>query len=241
MKTTNQYFRIIFLIIAIIQISSCTEDTVNDTSDITGQAMFWVASDLGVGSITVYCNGTNRTISSYYSSEVPSCGASGAANFTLDPGTYSISASGGSKTWNGSITVTSGGCSKIQLTNNGGVETGGNLSLNGKWSDSESRIITISGSSGAFNSFGTSIRWKSAVDKGFVKVGDLYLRNIANVNTTKWNTQILWIAGFNDVVTAVEWGTEGTILLSTDGNTFTLTGISPFSGSSGSASFTRIN
>lgn len=93
----------------------------------TGQAIFWTASDLGVGSITVTCNGSTRTVSSYYSSGAPSCGASGAANFTLNPGTYSYSASGGSLTWSGTINITIGGCSKLQLTGNGtgGGGTGG--------------------------------------------------------------------------------------------------------------------
>ena len=81
----------------------------------TGNATFWVASDLGLGNITVTCNGISRTISSYYSSS-PSCGATNCANFSMSPGTYSYSAKAGTATWNGSINVTSGGCSKMQLT-----------------------------------------------------------------------------------------------------------------------------
>lgn len=91
----------------------------------TGQAMFWIGSDLGCGNITVNCNGQSRTISSYYSSGAPSCGASGTATFSFAPGTYSYTASCSGLTWSGTVTITSGGCSKIQLTSSGGGGGGG--------------------------------------------------------------------------------------------------------------------
>lgn len=237
MKTIISYSIITIILSTVLQLSSCIDDTMDNPVETTGQAMFWVASDLGVGSITVICNNISLTINSYYSSGPPSCGASGTANFTLSPGTYPFNATGGSKTWNGIITVTSGGCSTMQLTSSG---TGGSFSLNGKWSGSDGRIIKISGANGVFNSFGSG-NWKSAEDKGFVKVGDLYLKNISNINSTKWNAQPLWISGTNGVVEAVKWGADGTITMGSDGNTITLTGTSPFSGSIGSAIFTRIN
>lgn len=82
----------------------------------TGSATFWVSSDFSCGSITVSVSGQGKTISSYYSSGAPSCGASGCANFTLASGSYSFSASCSGHTWQGTINVTSGGCSKMQLT-----------------------------------------------------------------------------------------------------------------------------
>lgn len=85
------------------------------TGDESGNAMFWVSSDLGVGYITVSCNGMSQTISSYYDS-APSCGAASCANFGLKPGVYQYTASAETMTWSGSVTVTSGGCSRIQLT-----------------------------------------------------------------------------------------------------------------------------
>ena len=85
----------------------------------TGQGMFWIASDLGCGNITVVCNGISRTITGFYSS-LPACGASGSATFSLSPGTYSYTASCTGKTWNGTITITVGGCSTVQLTSSGG-------------------------------------------------------------------------------------------------------------------------
>lgn len=240
MKKIKKYLKIIIILITISQISSCAEDIIDDTItnfplESIGQAMFWTDTDLGVGSITVSCNGITKTFNSYYNSGAPSCGALGAANFNLNPGTYSYSANGGALTWNGSITVNSGGCSKMNLTVNG---NGGNLSLNGKWQSSEGVTIIISGSSGVFNSFGTG-NWKAAADKGFVKLGDLYLRNISNVNSTKWNAQTLWYFGTNGIVEGVKWGSDGTIIMSTNGSTFTLTGM--LDGFSSSKVFNRVN
>ncbi|WP_026703807.1 hypothetical protein [Flavobacterium soli] len=78
--------------------------------------MFWIGSDLGFGSISVTLEGQGSgSITSYYGSS-PDCGASGCANFTVAPGTYSFSASCGDYTWDGSITVTENQCSKMQLT-----------------------------------------------------------------------------------------------------------------------------
>jgi hypothetical protein len=96
--------------------NGCTKTQLTGSATTTGQAMFWTAADLGCGSITVNCNGVTRTISSYYSSGAPACGASGAATFDFAPGTYSYSASCSGKTWNGTVTVTANGCSKTQLT-----------------------------------------------------------------------------------------------------------------------------
>jgi hypothetical protein len=85
----------------------------------TGQGMFWVNSDFGCGPINVICNGITKTITSFYAS-VPACGASGAATFDLNPGTYSYTASCTGKTWNGTITITAGGCSATRLLSSGG-------------------------------------------------------------------------------------------------------------------------
>lgn len=81
----------------------------------TGQGMFWIQSDLGCGNITVTISGVSKTITSYYSSS-PSCGSSGCATYNLSPGTYVYTASCSGYTWGPSnITISSGGCSKMQL------------------------------------------------------------------------------------------------------------------------------
>ena len=58
----------------------------------SGQAMFWTASDLGCGNISVTCNGTTLLVTGY-NQNAPACGSSNSATFTLAPGTYNYSAS----------------------------------------------------------------------------------------------------------------------------------------------------
>jgi hypothetical protein len=81
----------------------------------TGSLTVWSQVDHGCGNISVTVNGSTQIVSSYYSSGAPSCGSSGCANFTLNPGTYSISASCSSYTWNATLSVTAGGCSTLKL------------------------------------------------------------------------------------------------------------------------------
>lgn len=85
------------------------------TGDENGNIVFWIQSDLGCGNISVTLQGQGSgMITSYYNSS-PSCGASGCANFTVAPGTYSFTASCQNRTWESSITVTAGQCFKMQL------------------------------------------------------------------------------------------------------------------------------
>jgi uncharacterized protein (TIGR02145 family) len=96
----------------------------------TGQVMFWVASDLGCGpTITVNCNGEIKLISKYYSGGTPSCDADGCATFSMAPGDYSFTAFCSGKNWSGTVTVTSGGCSTMQLTASGGGGGGGSTGI----------------------------------------------------------------------------------------------------------------
>lgn len=124
-----------FLTIELLIIVGCTKDAGDEGDNggggsgaTTGQAIFWIQSDFGCGNITVTCGGLNRQITGYYSSGTPDCAGSWGAKFTLDPGTYNFSASCTGKTWSGTITITAGNCSVIQLTNNGG-STGGGASV----------------------------------------------------------------------------------------------------------------
>lgn len=81
-----------------------------------GQIMFWTRSDQNCGSISVSIANKSGTISSYYSSGSPSCGASGCATFTLPAGSYTYTASCSNTTWGPTtVTVTKGGCFKMEL------------------------------------------------------------------------------------------------------------------------------
>lgn len=98
---------------------SCEEDSDDDGDrggSGVGLATVWVQSDFGCGNITVNVGGITKVITAYYSEGSPGCDADGCANYTLTPGTYSMSASCTDSTWSGTITVTEDGCSTMQLT-----------------------------------------------------------------------------------------------------------------------------
>ena len=122
------------MLLFVIAIYSCTKST-PDTSDnnqnnnqnnnaTTGEATFWIASN--INGITVTCEGQSKTITAYYGSGAPNCGATGCATFDLTPGTHSFTATNGSLNWNGSVTVTAGGCFKEELQGSSGGGGGGN-------------------------------------------------------------------------------------------------------------------
>lgn len=109
-------------------VTSCTKDNSNNGTGgggtggggvTTGQVIFWTATDLGCGNITVTCNGSSKIITGYNGS-TPACGASYAATFTLAPGTYNFTASCSGVNWTGTVLITAGGCSTMQLTGGGG-------------------------------------------------------------------------------------------------------------------------
>ena len=126
MKKISLISGAVLTIVLIIFIGCKKENVKPDTPSNevkTGTAMLWVATDLACGPITVDCNGVSKTITGYNSNGAPACGASGTATFTFDPGTYTYTAKCNSTTWNGSLTITAGNCSKIQLTPSGGGTT----------------------------------------------------------------------------------------------------------------------
>ncbi len=85
------------------------------TGSTTGNVAFWTQSDLGCGPVSVSIAGQTGTITGYYQSGSPGCGAQFNANFTLAPGNYSYTASCGSYNWEGSVTISAGQCSTMRL------------------------------------------------------------------------------------------------------------------------------
>lgn len=84
----------------------------------TGQALFWTRSaTLGGSYIDVYVEDSYVGRLSTYNTDAPSCGDSVAPTITRDPGTYSFNAQGeDGSTWSGSITITAGGCNRMEFT-----------------------------------------------------------------------------------------------------------------------------
>jgi hypothetical protein len=90
-------------------ISSCKKE------EYKGDAVFWQKTGNTFGTTVVSIDGVSSNITSDYSS-APSCGASGCAVFNdLEVGSHSYSASDGTSTWNGSITITRDNCTKYEL------------------------------------------------------------------------------------------------------------------------------
>jgi len=91
-----------------------------EINDVKGTAMFWMSRT--ERTIRVTLNNRQANITAYYSNGAPSnCGASGTATFTALPeGRYNFIATEVGTlfptTWNGTITITGGDCSKMQLT-----------------------------------------------------------------------------------------------------------------------------
>jgi hypothetical protein len=90
----------------------------NDGSCVNkGKVTFWQSTATSYNYTDVTINGQFATITQDLSA-TPACDASGCANFSLCPGSYSYSAveqSPGTAVWNGTVTVTSDGCMRIEL------------------------------------------------------------------------------------------------------------------------------
>ena len=80
----------------------------------TGNVTFWQETGSGYGLTVVSLNDITSNITTEYT-ETPSCGASGCAVFNgLPTGTYNYSASDGTDSWSGNITITEG-CLTVEL------------------------------------------------------------------------------------------------------------------------------
>lgn len=80
----------------------------------TGDVTFWQETGSGYGVTVVSVDGVTSNITSEYGA-APSCGSSGCAVFNgLDEGTYNYTASDGTASWSGSVTVTEG-CKTVKL------------------------------------------------------------------------------------------------------------------------------
>jgi len=102
-----------------------------------------------------------------------------------------------------------------------------NTSLDGVWvSSSTNNVkITVSGNSGIYNNFNfTDALWTSAIDKGYVKIGDQCWRNLTNTGNLKWSGQqivVVYNTNNPNVATGMDW-TNITITMSADGQTITV-------------------
>jgi len=121
---------------------------------------------------------------------------------------------------NGSSPSGGGSSSSVGVTQN-------TYSLNGIWKTSSGHVqITVSGSIGVYSFLGASSSYgQSAIDKGYIKVGDQVFRNLTSTGNLTWSGQVLQI-NYNkstNEATGTSW-VNGTFALSADGQTLSVTG-----------------
>jgi Flp pilus assembly protein TadG len=95
-------------------------------------------------------------------------------------------------------------------------------SLDGVWEGSNGMRINANGSVGVFGAFGTtSAVMQSAIDKGYIKLGDQRWRNITRTGNLTWSGQTLNIQyNASNVATGTIWR-DCTFSMSADGQTLT--------------------
>jgi len=97
-------------------------------------------------------------------------------------------------------------------------------SLNGVWEAVWGHTIGIDGNTAVYVEISVQTRWQDAVFKGYIKVGDQKLRNIARTGDLTWTGQDLDLTfdtSAPDAATGVIWR-NCTITLSADGQTLVL-------------------
>ena len=95
-----------------------------------------------------------------------------------------------------------------------------NLSLDGKWMATLGNGVTISGPTGVFYAFSSS--WKTAEDKGLIKIGSQKFKNISKVSTYKWNCLEYGIRTENGIPVEGVWSFDGIVTMSNDGKSITV-------------------
>jgi hypothetical protein len=100
-------------------------------------------------------------------------------------------------------------------------------SLEGVWANSSGTVeVTVSGNAGVFSYFGTlGALSQSAKDKGFIKIGNQYWKSLTSTGNLTWSGQVLLVNNTSaspNVATGTSW-TNGTFILSADGQTLTVT------------------
>jgi hypothetical protein len=92
-------------------------ETIKKSVDVipaTGNVVFWKDASCACGTTTIII-GTVAAQITTNTSTVPVCGDLNTATFKLRIGNYSYSATDGTKTWNGNITITKYSCLGLQL------------------------------------------------------------------------------------------------------------------------------
>ena len=108
---------ILFILIIsglVLSFNSCKKKDKSTTPILTGDATFWEGP--GTYFATVKIDTLTRYITGYYyGASTPDCGSMYCANFTLNAGKYSYTATALKGSWSGQLTITAGQCTLIKL------------------------------------------------------------------------------------------------------------------------------
>lgn len=117
-----------------------------------------------------------------------------------------------------------------------------NDSFRGTWKTSSSgtSTTTFQGSSSGFTYLtitgGTTL---NAMEKGFIKLGDYYIKNLVK-QSNGWKCDILWRRYYTSgEVIEVKYGSNSTLTMANDGKSITISSVSPWDGSSSSITLYR--
>jgi len=126
----------------------------------------------------------------------------------------------------GTYTRSAGGTNWTKQSSASAPAPSVNTSLDGKWEIQSGGNITIeiSGNTAVFSSFNfTSGYMKSAADKGYIKRGTQYMRNLTSKGNLTWSGQVMFV-GYNTQTNEANGTTswrDCTITMSADGLTVT--------------------
>jgi hypothetical protein len=99
----------------------------------------------------------------------------------------------------------------------------GNYSLNGVWEQSNGEQITVNGSTGTWSKFWNppNALTQSAIDKGYLRIGDQVWRNIRSTGNLTWSGEgkmITFNSSSPNVATGTSW-TNCTFVMGANGQT----------------------
>jgi len=149
----------------------------------------------GASGYTLYASADNRTFKSGNTSQT-SYSESGVSS-----GTYYFKVSAYNANGEGAIS------NVVSVTVSGGTQQP-SPSLDGVWEISNGTRVTVSGTTGVFSYFGTlNALWTNAIDKGTIKIGDQYWRNLKSTGDLTWSGEQKNVT-FNNSKPTVPTGTS---------------------------------
>jgi len=115
-------------------------------------------------------------------------------------------------------------CGVTDNDDNGDSETS---AIAGKWG-STNFTIEFTGTRGIIDEVRAGSVWETAVDEGFIEIGDDKFRNISKQSENVWSVQELWFKPEGNQPAEVRWSATGSLELSENGLTITITTTNPF-------------